>query len=80
MIVVSEKFHSIKKSKLTLKPFLVAEGTGVIAHRELVCFQDCRDNVFSILNIWFRARKLSLHFHKNNLIQFSGKKKRELYS
>jgi hypothetical protein len=77
---VSEKFHSVKKSKLTLKHFLVAEGAGVIAHREFACVQNCRDSVFSILNIWFEARKQSLHFHKNNLIQFSGKKKRELYS
>jgi len=34
VIVVSEKFHSIEKSYINsqLKPFLVAEGTGVIAH------------------------------------------------
>jgi len=51
-----------------LKPFLVAEGTDVTAYRELVCFQNCKDSVFSILNIWFKVRKLSLNFHKTDLI------------
>jgi hypothetical protein len=34
MIVVSEKFHSLGKSYVNsqLQTFLVAEGTGVIAH------------------------------------------------
>jgi hypothetical protein len=78
VIVVSEKFYSIGKSYVNSQftPFLVAEGTGVTAHRELVCLQNCRDGVFSILNVWFKARKLSLNFHKTSLIQFSGKKKR----
>jgi len=42
MIVVSEKFHPIEKSYVNsqLKPFLVAEGTGIIAHRELVYLQN----------------------------------------
>jgi hypothetical protein len=68
VIVVNDKSLENEKDSVNsqLNHCLVAEDTIIIAHPELVCFQNCRNGVFSSLSRWFKARKLTLNLDKSH--------------
>jgi hypothetical protein len=47
----------------------------IIAHLELVCFQNILKDVFANLNRWFKDKKQALNFDKANYKKFLTKNK-----
>jgi hypothetical protein len=59
----------------TSAPIIFADDTGILfAHSNLIDFNKNIHIVFTTLNKWLRANKLSLNFNKTNYVHFTPKR------
>jgi hypothetical protein len=74
VLLFSSYINDLPQVILSPSIYSAVDTSIIIYHPDSNYFQNFVNDVFADLNKWFKANKLTSHFHKTNLMKFATNK------